>query len=100
MNVPVWLHPLGDAVMLDVIVAPRASRTRIIGVFDNRLKIQIAAPPVDNAANDALITYLARILDVARAQIEVIGGPTSRRKTVRLAGVAVQRALLRLTPAR
>jgi uncharacterized protein (TIGR00251 family) len=96
---PGWLHPQGEDVLLDVFVAPRASRTRIMGVHDGRLKIQLAAPPVDGKANDALVRFLAEALGVARAQVEVVGGPASKRKTVRLAGVAPQRVLLALTPA-
>jgi uncharacterized protein (TIGR00251 family) len=95
---PSWLHPQGEDILLDVFVAPRATRTRIMGVHDGRLKIQLAAPPVDGKANDALVRFIAETLGVARAQVEIVGGPASKRKTVRLAGVPPQRALLALTP--
>ncbi|MFC1612143.1 DUF167 domain-containing protein [Myxococcota bacterium] len=68
---------------MDVLVSPRASRTRVMGVHDNRLKIQLAAPPVEGKANNALVRFLARGLDVSRAQVEIVGGSSSRRKTVR-----------------
>jgi len=97
-ELPVWLHVQPDALRLDVLVSPRASRTRVVGVHDDRLKIQITAPPVDGKANAALVRFLAKLLDVPRAQIEVVGGASSRRKTVRLAEVSVARALLRLSP--
>ncbi|MBN1959574.1 MAG: YggU family protein [Deltaproteobacteria bacterium] len=84
--------------MLDVLIAPRASRNRIMGVHDNRLKIQLTAPPVDGKANDALIRFLAESLAISRAQIEIVGGATNRRKTVRLSGIPSHLALLKLSP--
>lgn len=95
---PKWLHQQGEQLLLDVLVAPRASRTRVMGVHDGRLKIQLAAPPVDGQANEALIRFVADTLGIARAQVEIVGGPASRRKTVRLAGVPVHKALLGLSP--
>lgn len=96
---PPWLHAQGGDVLIDVIVVPRSSRTRIVDVFDNRLKIQLTAAPVDGKANAALVEFLAGALGVSKAQVEVVGGASNRRKTVRLAGVSVQRVLLALTPA-
>lgn len=98
IELPVWLQVHGEDLRIEVLVAPRASRTRIMGVHDNRLKIQLAAPPVDGKANDALVRFLADTLGIARAQVEIIGGATSRRKTVRLARVSAQLAVLKLSP--
>ncbi len=95
---PAWLSSSGDDVFLDVLVSPRASRTRVMGVHDDRLKIQIAAPPVDGKANDELVRFLAETLGVSRAQVEVVGGASSKRKTVRLLGVPQHVALIKLTP--
>ena len=95
---PAWLHPQGDDVLLDVVVAPRASRTRILAVYDNRLKIQLAAPPVDGKANEELLRFLAETLEVSKAQVAVVGGPANRRKTVRLADIPARRAYLKLAP--
>jgi uncharacterized protein (TIGR00251 family) len=85
--------------MLDVLVAPRASRNRILGVHDERLKIQLTAPPVDGKANDALVRFIADVLGIAKAQVEIVGGAANKRKTVRLTGVAPHLALLKLAPA-
>jgi uncharacterized protein len=85
---------------LDVLVAPRASRNRVIAIHDDRVKIQLTAPPVDGQANDALLRFLADELDVSRAQLEIVGGATSRRKTVRLASIPAHKVLLRLLPPR
>ena len=77
----------GGACAFDVLVQPRASRARVGPVHDGRLKIAVTAPPVDGEANAAVIELLAKQLGVARGAIEVIAGASSRRKTVRIAGV-------------
>ncbi|MEK7703573.1 MAG: DUF167 domain-containing protein [Myxococcota bacterium] len=92
------MHVHGEDLLVDVLVAPRASRSRIVDVHDNRLKIQITAPPTEGKANAALVELLARTLGVAKVQVDVVGGASSRRKTVRLAGVPRHVAMLRLTP--
>lgn len=95
---PAWLHPRPDAVILDVLVSPRASRSRVMGVHDERLKIQIAAPPVEGKANEGLVRFLADVLGIARAQVEIVGGPANKRKTVRLTGVPAHLVLIKLSP--
>jgi hypothetical protein len=75
-------------VTFDVLVQPRASRAKVGPVHDGRLKIAVTSPPVDGAANDAVIELLAKTLGVPRGAIEVVAGATSRRKTVRVAGVS------------
>ena len=97
---PEWLQTSGDDLRLEVIVAPRASRTRIMGIHDNRLKIQLAAPPAEGQANKALVRFVSELLDVPSAQVEIVGGASSTRKSLRLYGVPVHHALLRLTPKR
>jgi hypothetical protein len=91
-----WLHAHGEALLLDVLVVTRASRTRLVGVHDGRLRIQLAAAPVEGQANAALVRFLSEQLEVPRAQIEIVGGLTNRRKTVRLLGLDAGRVLLRL----
>ena len=81
------VHDHHDGSELEVQVVPRASQTRIVGPHAGRLKIQLAAPPVDGAANAALVDLLADTLDVARGQVAVIRGHTGKRKTVRITGM-------------
>jgi len=76
------------AVTFDVLVQPRASRVAFGPVHDGRLKIAVTSPPVDGEANAAVIEALADKLGIARRAIEVIAGASSRRKTLRVAGVA------------
>ncbi|MBL0217304.1 MAG: YggU family protein [Myxococcales bacterium] len=79
-------HPGG--VTFDVLVQPRASRAKIGPIHDGRLKVSVTAPPVDGEANAAVIELLAKSLGVSRGSVEVVAGASSRRKTVRIAGVA------------
>jgi uncharacterized protein len=75
-----------DAITFDVQVVPRASKERLGPVLGERLKIQLTAPPVDGAANEALVALLARKLGTRRDQIQIIRGLTGRKKTVRIVG--------------
>jgi uncharacterized protein (TIGR00251 family) len=81
----------GGAV-LELLVQPRASRSRVVGEHDGRLKIQLAAPPVDGEANAALLAFLADALRVKRADVALLAGETGRRKRVRIAGVTAAAA--------
>ena len=90
---PGWLKAVPQGVELLVLVQPRASRTRALGEHDGRLKIALAAPPVDGEANAALIEFLADALDLRKADIELVDGATSRRKRVILRGADPARAL-------
>ena len=83
------------AITFDVQVVPRASRERLGPVHGERLKVQLTAAPVDGAANDALVTLVARALGRSRGDVRIVRGETARKKTLRVAG-ATRDALLRL----
>ncbi|HTE55390.1 MAG TPA: DUF167 domain-containing protein [Kofleriaceae bacterium] len=87
----------GGDLLIDVLVQPRASRPRIGPVREDRLVVAVSAPPVDGAANRAVVEAVARALDLGRTQVEVVRGDTSRRKTLRLRGAtrAAVEALVR-----
>ncbi len=76
-----------------MIVQPRASRSRVVGVLGERLKIALAAAPVEGEANAALVEFLAERLGLLRRQIEIRGGRASRRKSVVARGVSVESVL-------
>jgi uncharacterized protein (TIGR00251 family) len=95
---PGWLREEGGAVTLELLVQPRASRTRVVGEHDGRLKLQLAAPPVDGEANAALVEFLAGALRVRKADVEVRRGETGRRKTVRIVGVTAAQVAAALAP--
>ena len=85
-----WLREVPGGVVLEVLVQPRASRTRVVGEHDGRLKEQLAAPPVDGEANAALVDFHAGELGARRSDVTIERGDTGRRKTVRVAGVTAQ----------
>ncbi len=84
---PAWLRVTSGGLALAVLAAPRASRTEIAGVAGDRLRIRLAAPPVEGAANDELVRFLAATLGVSRARVRVTAGAAGRRKTVEIAGL-------------
>lgn len=84
---PAFVQERPDGVELAVLVQPRASRSRVVGEHDGQLKVQLAAPPVDGAANEALQELLSELLGVPRRAVRLVGGETSRRKRVHIAGV-------------
>jgi uncharacterized protein (TIGR00251 family) len=91
-----WARDVAGGAELEVLVQPRASRTRGVGEHDGRLKVQLAAPPVDGEANAALVAFLADALAVRKADVVLVRGDTGRRKTVRVAGVSAAAVVSRL----
>jgi uncharacterized protein (TIGR00251 family) len=85
-----------DIITLRVKVAPRAAHARILGEHDGALKVSLTAPPVEGAANDALIALLADALHLPKRAVTIKHGHTSKLKTVRIAGAneAAVRALV------
>ncbi len=81
---------MNDAV-IDVRVIPRAKRTEIGGEREGAIVVRLAAPPVEGAANDALIEFLASILDLPRRNVRIVSGERGRRKRVAIAGVTADR---------
>jgi uncharacterized protein (TIGR00251 family) len=73
-------------ITFEVRVAPRASRNRIVGVQDGVLKVALTAPPVDGAANEALIKLLAKQLGVSKSAVEIVRGERGRAKVLRVHG--------------
>jgi uncharacterized protein (TIGR00251 family) len=84
---------LPRGVRFDVRVQPRASRSEVIRAPDGSLRIRLAAPPVDGAANEALIELLADRLRVAKRDVRIVSGLTARRKVVEVDGVTPEQVL-------
>lgn len=72
-------------VRFEVRVQPRASRSAVGGVREGRLVVHVTAPPVDAAANDAVIELLARELRVPKRAIRIVSGQRNRNKTIEVA---------------
>jgi uncharacterized protein (TIGR00251 family) len=81
------------AITFDVRVVPRASRSEIVGDHDGALRVRIAAPPVEGAANEELMRTLARALGVPTRAVEIVSGHASKTKRVRVAGADGARLL-------
>ena len=69
---------------------PRARKTECTGFKDDVLVVRVAAPPVDDAANDALIAFFAAALHVPRRAVQILAGGHARRKRVAIDGVTTE----------
>jgi uncharacterized protein (TIGR00251 family) len=75
---------------------PRAARSDLAGIHNGRLKIRLAAPPVDGAANEELVRFLARLLEVPRSRISLVAGGASKHKLVQVEGITLASTLRKL----
>jgi uncharacterized protein (TIGR00251 family) len=85
-------------IRLEVYIQPRASKTELAGMHGGVIKIRIAAPAVENAANRALIDFVAQNLGIAKRSVRVIAGGASRRKVLEIDGVTAGEIAARLGP--
>ena len=90
MEIPAFLRVQAGGVLLSVKLQPRASANEIGPPLGAELKIKVTAPPVDSAANEALVDLLAEKLDCARSRIEIARGHKSRHKVVTLHAFTVE----------
>ena len=95
-TLPLYLRTQPDGTLLSVKLQPRAPANEIGGALGDELRIKVTAPPVDAAANQALVELLADTLDCPRSRVELIRGHTSRHKTVKLHGFKPQEVAARL----
>ena len=94
-----FLEARADGVYLAVKLQPRASKDQIDGPLGGELKIKVTAPPVDAAANQALVELLAEKLNCSRGAVQIARGRTSRHKSVRITGLDAETIARRLAPA-
>jgi uncharacterized protein (TIGR00251 family) len=87
------------AVRFEVRAKPRAKTSRITGVREGALVVQLAAPPVDGAGNEELVATLARVLGVPRRDVVLVGGASSRTKRLEVRGLGVDDVRQRLSAA-
>lgn len=82
-----WLDQKKEgSLLLSLHIQPGAAKTRIVGLHGDRLKVAVAAPPVDGRANREIEKFLAKIIGCAARDIEVVAGQTSRQKRVEIRG--------------
>jgi uncharacterized protein (TIGR00251 family) len=85
------------AARLAVRVQPRASRTEVVGAHGDAIKIRLAAPPVDGAANEELIAFLSKKLGVSKSAVRIVKGDQGRDKLVEIDGLSEEEVRERLT---
>ena len=90
------LTPAPDGCRLAVQVAPRAAANRVLGPYRGALKVALTAPPVEGAANAALLTFLAGVLGVPRSRLTLAAGSARRAKLVHIRDLAPEAVLERL----
>ncbi|HSH93126.1 MAG TPA: DUF167 domain-containing protein [Roseimicrobium sp.] len=93
---PACIRVSDGAVTLSVKAQPRAPKNELAGMQGDALRIKIAAPPVDSAANEALVEFLAECLGCPRNRVELLRGGTSRHKLFRISGIATADIIRRL----
>jgi uncharacterized protein len=79
-------------------IQPRASRNQILGIHNHCLKIKLTSPPVDGAANQACIKFLAKAFGISPSRLSIVKGETSRNKTIQLEGMDPKDFLNALAP--
>jgi uncharacterized protein (TIGR00251 family) len=96
MSLPGYLRAQPDGTLLSVKLQPRASANKIDEPLGDELRIRVTAPPVDAAANEALVQLLAERLDCTRGRVELVRGYKSRHKVVKLHGFAPEEVFQKL----
>jgi uncharacterized protein len=75
---------VGDGIVINLHIQPRASKNEICGIQGDALKIRLTSPPVDGAANKLCREFLADLFHVPKSAVEIISGETSRHKRVKI----------------
>ncbi|MGK5089739.1 DUF167 family protein [Bdellovibrionota bacterium FG-2] len=92
MQTPNWYRETPEGIVLLLYIQPRASRTEVVGLHGEppRLKIRIAAPPVEGEANDEVVRFLKKTLKIPSSQIIILRGDTGRNKEVLCKGMKTE----------
>jgi len=95
-----WVQDTPQGAVIHILVQPRASRTQVVGPHGDpvRLKIRIAAPPVDGAANEELLRFLKKCLELSAKSLELIRGEGARQKDVLCFGKSAAEVREKLSP--
>jgi len=96
MSTPAYLKTQGDGVVLSIKVQPRASKNEIGEAMGAELKVKVTAPPVDSAANEAVLRLLADVLDCPRGSVQLIRGNTSRHKQILIQRIPLETVVAKL----
>jgi uncharacterized protein (TIGR00251 family) len=91
-----WINQTNEGVIITVHAVPRASRSAVHGLHGDALKIRLQAPPVDGKANEELISFLSRELNLPKGNIALKSGLNQRRKIVSITGISLAETVKRL----
>ncbi len=96
-----WYHrdPARGVIVLRVHVQPQARRTEVAGLHGDSVKIRLAAPPLDNRANEELVAFVAGRFGVARRDVTLLSGEKSREKRLEVRSSAVEPEVALAAPA-
>jgi len=87
-----------DGYLLPILVVPGSSREKIVGVHDGRLKLAVQAPPEKGKANKAVISFLAKTLEVRKQQLSIVRGQSDRFKDILVSEAQAEEILKQLEP--
>ncbi len=87
------IRETGATLDVSLHVLPRSRQNQIVGIHDGALKLKVTAPPVDDAANEAVLRFFSLLLDVPRSRLRIISGGKSRDKILRIEGVSLHQFL-------
>jgi uncharacterized protein (TIGR00251 family) len=85
-------------IQFTAVIQPRASRNQIIGIHNHSLKIKLTSPPVDGAANQACIKFLAKAFGISPSRIDIVKGETSKNKIIQIEGMDSKTFMNTLAP--
>ncbi len=90
-----WAEERDGGVVLHLVIQPKASKNQIVGPHGEpaRLKVRVAAPPVDGEANEELIAFLAKKLGVPKSFVTFLRGQTGKQKDLFFQGISLEAAL-------
>jgi uncharacterized protein (TIGR00251 family) len=87
----ILIREIESGIEVPLHVQPRARRTEIAGIHNRALKIKVSAPPVDDAANRAIVDFFSKLLDLPKSRLQIIAGGKSRNKILRINGIHLER---------
>jgi uncharacterized protein (TIGR00251 family) len=87
-----------EGIQFSAAIQPRASRNQILGIHNQCLKIKLTSPPVDGAANQACIKFLAKAFGISPSRIAIVRGETSRNKIIQFEGMDLETFMKTLAP--
>ena len=83
------IRETGSGLEVRLHVLPRAKRCEVAGTFNGALKVRVTAPPVDDAANRAIIGFFSGLMGVSRANLQILSGSKSREKVLQIRGLSL-----------